>query len=482
MFTGGTKVRVAGLMPVFLSTEIIIRSSFNRNQINMKPLKHKRRDFLRETAALAGGMMLSGLPVEKSVFANPSDQPIRLALVGCGGRGTGAAMQALLTSQDVKLVAMADLFRDRLDQCFRSLTSERISDWSGASGQVKDRVAVTEETKFVGFDAYKKAIAVADVVILATPPGYRPYHLEEAVLQDKHVFAEKPLATDGPGIRKVFDLVKLVDEKKLSVVIGLQKHYDNKYIEVVRRIHDGLIGDIVSGQVYYNSEGVWVKEREPDQTEMEYQNRNWYYFNWLCGDHIVEQHIHNIDAFNWTKQKHPVRAQGQGGRQVRTGKEYGEIYDHHFVEFIYDDDSILNSQCRHIKGCMNKIGEHIIGTKGKVEFEGQTASVLDHKGKVLYRHRGKDDPNPYQVEHDQLFASIVEGKPINDLQNGAEATLTTLLGRFASYSGQMVSRDEVLNSTRQLMPAEVQWNDMPPTLPDEKGFYPIPQPSKYKII
>jgi len=450
----------------------------------MKTKKEKieRRRFLKGTAMVAGSMMVSGLPIESTAFVNPAEKEIKLALIGCGGRGTGAAMQALLTKENVKLVAMADIFRDRLDDSYRALTADEVSDWSGASGNIKAKVVVTEEMKFIGFDAYKKAIAEADVVILTTPPGFRPYHLEEAINQNKHVFAEKPLATDAAGVRKLFELVKLADDKKLNVVIGLQKHFNSKYKEIMKRVHDGMIGDIVSGQVYYNSEGVWMKERKPEYTEMEYQMRNWYYFTWLCGDQIVEQHIHNIDAFNWAKQSYPISAQGMGGRQVRTGKEYGEIFDHHYVEYSFEDGSLMNSQCRHIKGCMNKVAEKIIGTKGIVELQGNKGIISDYKGNVIYNHRSNDDPSPFQVEHDELFAAVGNGEVINNFRNGVESTLTTILGRYATYSGQQVTRDEVLNSSIQLMPSTVDWDDTPPVLPDKNGYYSIPSPGVYKII
>jgi myo-inositol 2-dehydrogenase / D-chiro-inositol 1-dehydrogenase len=441
-----------------------------------------RRKFLKGSVMMTGGFMVAGLPVESAAYVNPPEKEIKIALVGCGGRGTGAAMQALSTKENVKLVAMADVFRDRLDSSYRELTADEVSDWSGASGTVKHKIAVTEDTKFTGFDAYKKAIALADVVILTTPPGFRPYHLEEAILQNKHVFAEKPLATDAPGVRKLFELVKLAEDKKLNVVIGFQNHYNNKYREIIRRVHDGLIGDLVSGQVYYLSEGVWMKERKPEYSELEYQMRNWYYFNWLCGDQIVEQHIHNIDTFNWAKNSYPVSAQGMGGRQVRTGKEYGEIYDHHFVEYSYADGGMMNSQCRHIKGCMNKVGEYLVGTEGTAELQGNAGTIKDLKGKVIYNHRGKEDPNPFQVEHDILFAAIRKGEVVSDFRNGVESTLATILGRYATYSGQQVTREEVLNSSLQLMPPAVDWSDTPPVLPDKEGFYPIAMPGVFKVI
>ena len=220
-----------------------------------------------------------------------------------------------------------------------------------------------EERKFTGFDGYKKAIALADVVILATPPGFRPIHFEEAIAQNKHVFMEKPVATDPAGIQRVLATAAIAKQKKLNVVVGLQRHYQNSYRELFKRKE--MIGDITSAQAWWNNDGVWVRPRKEGQTEMEYQMRNWYYFVWLCGDHITEQHIHNLDVINWFKGGYPVKAQGMGGRQVRKGKENGEIFDHHYVEFQYADGSLLNSQCRHIPGTMSRVDELFIGTKGK---------------------------------------------------------------------------------------------------------------------
>ncbi len=434
----------------------------------------KRRDFVKGTAIVAGGLMAGMLPAEVSAYVNPEAKKLKLALVGCGGRGTGATVQSLNADPNVQLVAMADAFRDRLDASLENiLKSDQLSE------DRKKNVKVSEDAKFVGFDAYKKAIAMADVVILATPPGFRPYHLEEAINQNKNIFCEKPLATDGAGIRKVMELIPISMEKKLNIVVGLQRHYQNKYIELMKRVHDGEIGDIVSGQVYWDSAGVWVRPRKPDYTEMQYQMRNWYYFTWLCGDHIVEQHIHNIDVFNWAKQDHPVSAQGLGGRQVRTGKEYGEIFDHHYVEFKYADGTYLNSQCRHIKGCMNRVSETIVGTKGTAESSGV---IVDRNNDVIYKHRDKNDPNPYQVEHNKLYQSIRSGGVINNLEYGAKSTLTAIMGRYASYSGKVITWDAALNSSIQLMPAVVNWEDTPPVVPDKNGFYPVAMPGKTKVV
>jgi predicted dehydrogenase len=356
-----------------------------------------------------------------------------------------------------------------------------LSDWSGAGGNVKDKILVKEETKFVGFDGYMKAIPLADVVILATPPGFRPIHFEEAVKQGKHVFMEKPVATDPAGVKRVLDAAAIAKQKKLNVVVGLQRHYQNSYKELYKRVKDGVIGDITSGQVWWNSDGVWVKMREPNQTEMEYQMRNWYYFNWLCGDHITEQHIHNIDVMNWFKDAYPVKAQGMGGREVRKGKEFGEIYDHHYVEYHYADGSVMNSQCRHIRGTYSIVDEMLVGTKGTIRTG---AGEISSKGKVIYKFDKATENNPYQSEHDELFAAIAKGQyKFSDAENGAKATLTSIMGRMATYSGQVMEWDKVLNSGINLMPTRFAWDAEPPIKPDANGFYPVAVPgiTKYMI-
>ena len=436
--------------------------------------KTSRREFVKQTSLLAGGLMAAPL-VSNAGYFNSVDDTIKVAVIGCGGRGTGAAMQALLTKQNVKLVAMADAFRDRLDECFTALTSEDNED-----GNVKAKVAVTEATKFVGFDAYMKAIPLADVVILTTPPGFRPIHFEEAIKQGKHVFMEKPVATDPAGVKKVLETAEIAKQKKLNVVVGLQRHYQNSYRELYKRAQDGMIGEITSGQVWWNNDGVWVKMREAGQTEMEYQMRNWYYFNWLCGDHINEQHIHNIDVMNWFKGAYPVKAQGMGGRQVRTGNEFGEIYDHHFVEYTYADGSVMNSQCRHIKGTYAIVDEMLVGTKGVIKCG---AMQIVNKGKTLYQFDKAKENNPYQSEHDELFAAISKGEfKFTDAENGAKATLTAVMGRMATYSGQVMEWDKVLNSGLNIMPTKYAWDAKPPVLPDSNGNYPIATPGQTKYF
>ena len=438
----------------------------------MKNLKQtNRRNFIKKTTLATTGIISTTLPVRS--FANVLDnKKLKLALVGCGGRGSGAVVNALSADDQVELVSMADVFQDKLDSSLKAITDH----FNG-----RKKIKVKEKNKFIGFNSYKKAIDEADVVILTTPPGFRPYHFEYAIKHNKHVFMEKPLATDPVGIRKVLDMAKIAKEKKLSVVVGLQRHYEKKYTTLHNMITQGKIGKITSGQVYWNDGGVWVNQRQVGQSELEYQMRNWYYFNWICGDHILEQHIHNIDVANWFIGSYPKSAQGMGGRQTRTGKEYGEIFDHHYVEFNYNSGAVISSQCRHQKGCDSRIDEVFQGTKGSVELG--KGVITDLRGKELYRYPSVlgQEANPYQVEHDEFFKSIRSNDIISDAENGAKSTLSAIMGRMATYTGKTVTWDEVLNSDHQIMPESVDWDTTPPSLPDENGFYSIPKPGVTKF-
>jgi len=427
-----------------------------------------RREFNKAVTLATGAVLASPLSVEAFARVQGNDV-LKLAVVGCGGRGSGAVVQALSADPQVELVAMADAFSDRLENSLQAIQEH-------FGGERK--IELPEANRFVGFEAYRHAIDLADVVILATPPGFRPLHFEYAIAQNKHVFMEKPVATDPMGVRKVLETAKRAKEKKLNVVVGLQRHYQKKYLELYRRVVGGEIGQIRSGQVYWNDGGVWVRPRMPEQTELEYQMRNWYYFTWLCGDHILEQHIHNIDVANWFIGDYPVSAQGMGGRQVRTGKEYGQIFDHHFVEFTYPNGAVIASQCRHQKGCLRRVDEVFQGTLGSV-VTGK-GEIHDLSSELVYKYpsAGPDEPNPYQVEHDLLFAAIRNGEVISDGENGAKATLTAIMGRMATYSGDQISWEQALNSDLQLVPEKMDWNHAPPVLPDEKGYYPVPTPGQ----
>jgi predicted dehydrogenase len=419
-----------------------------------------RRRFLSTTSVAAVG----ALSASRFAFAQASDT-LKIALIGCGGRGSGAAAQAL-NVPGTKLVAMADAFPDRLQGALKGLIEAKGS-----------QVDVPPDRQFVGFDGYKNAISLADVVILATPPGFRPMQFAEAVKQGKHVFAEKPVATDAPGVRTFLAAAEEAKTKNLKVGIGLQRHHDPGYIETVKRIQDGAIGDVAAMRVYWNDAGVWVNPRKADQTEMEYQMRNWYYFVWLCGDHIAEQHIHNLDVANWVKGAHPVKARGMGGREVLTDKRYGQIFDHHMVEFTYPDGSICFSQCRHQPGCWTEVNEHAIGTRGTSAVG---SNLIKPAVGEVWRYRSEKRVDPYQQEHDDLFAAIRNNTPYNEAFNGAHSTMTSILGRMSTYSGKDVTWDQGLKSELNYFPDELSWNAKMKALPDADGNYEIPVPGVSK--
>lgn len=426
------------------------------------PTSSDRRAFLKAGTVAAAA---SALPSRLHAQVAGSDE-IKIALVGCGGRGTGAAAQSLNVA-GTRLVALADAFPDNVEGAYESLKK-----------QFGDRVDVPQERRFNGFEAYKSAIDAADVVLLCTPPGFRPSHFEYAVAQGKHVFMEKPVAVDGPGIRKVIEAAKVAESKKLKVVCGLQRRYQNSYLETLKQVQDGAIGDFVSSQVYWVSGGVWVRNRQQGMTEMQYQMRNWYYFNWICGDHIVEQHVHNLDVSNWFKGgAHPVKAVGMGGRTQRVGKEFGEIYDHFFVEYTYADGTVMNSQSRHWNNVWSRVSETITGTKGSA-YPGM---IKDHSGKVVWRYRGNDN-NPYQTEHDVLYDRIRNDQPVNDAFYTAESTLTAIMGRMACYSGAEITWEQALNSDLDTMPKVLGWDADPGPAPGPDGMYPCPVPGNGKYF
>jgi predicted dehydrogenase len=434
------------------------------------PKTASRRDFLRGTAATAAGAAVSAATHAHAAGSGE----IKIGLIGCGGRGSGAANQALSSGNyNFKLHAMGDAHEDRLESSLKNLSNKH-----------KDQVDVGDR-KFVGLDAYEKVISQCDLVILATPPGFRPYHFEAAVNAGKNVFMEKPVATDAPGIRKVLEIGKLAEQKGLKVVAGLQRRYQKCYRDALREVKENnLIGDIVGGQMYWNDAGVWVKDRLEGMTEMQYQLLNWYYFVWLCGDHITEQHIHNLDVANWFIGSTPISAQGMGGRQVRTGKQFGEIFDHHCIEFTYANGVRINSQCRHQKNCFAQVREELVGTKGILYLKNDNKCyAVDHKGNTIWKFDAREkQEDPYQVEHNELQDAILNGKKINNAEYVATSTMTSLLGRMASYSGKEIKWEDAIKSDIQGMPAKVTWDTVPPTKPDADGFYPIPIPGVTKVV
>lgn len=411
-------------------------------------------------AALAGTVSLA-----RQVHAAGRDL-IRIALIGCGGRGTGAAINALTNASypNVKLVALADAFRPSVENCLR-----------GVQGQCKDKVDVPEDRKFVGLDAYQKAIDCGcDMVLICSPPGFHPIHFEAAVRAGKQIFVEKPIAVDGPGVRRFLAANEQAKQKGLAVAVGHHLRHEVKHKEIIKRIHDGAIGQLKFMRAYFNSNGIWVRPRKPDQTEMQYQVNNWYFFNWLSGDHIVEQHVHDLDVMNWIKNDHPVQANGMGGRQHRIGPEFGEIFDHHSVEFEYADGTMMYSFCRHIPACWDSFSEHAHGTKGHASIQGHGEAELFVDG--LPKQRWERGPDGHQLEMDELFAAIVAGKSYNEGDYSAASTMTAILGRMATYSGQKVTWDQAFHSELDLSPSGYTWDSIPQPKRGEDGLYPCAIP------
>ncbi|QDU90596.1 Inositol 2-dehydrogenase [Pirellulimonas nuda] len=444
-----------------------------------------RRSFLGASAAAAAGVAAaSQLSIARAAKVAGSDE-IRIGLVGCGGRGTGALQQLFEAQGPVKLVAMGDAFEYRLSGSHKQLTAAAGKKADELGKSASDLMDVPKDRQFIGLDAYKQVMdADCHLVVLATPPGFRPAQFEAAIEAGKHVFMEKPVATDAPGIRKVLEVGEKAKQKNLAVAVGLQRHHEPSYIETIKRLQDGAIGDIVLTRVYWNNDGLWVRPRKTGQTEMEYQTDNWFYFTWCGGDNIVEQHIHNIDVSNWLMGTHPVEANGMGGRQVRTSKDTGQVYDHHFVEFTYGDTPYGNgatmmSQCRHIPGTWNQVGEFAHGTKGTANIA--RAMIYGADGKPAWRYRGPG-VSGHQQEQLDLITSLRNGDIPNEVEQGAHSTMTAIMGRMATYGGKVVKWDDALNSTLSLGPKTLAWDAEAPVQPDADGRYPVAIPGKTVVL
>lgn len=421
-----------------------------------------RRDFIKKSAAMAiGGALLA--PAHLHAYTG-GNEVIKVGLVGCGGRGTGAIFEALQASPSVRVVAIADAFEDRATNVLAKLKQN-----------FKAQCDATEESKFVGFEAYKKVIELSDVVILATPPPFRPLHFEASIKAGKHVFMEKPLAVDVPGFHKIMEIGKLADEKKLNVVVGLQSRYSKGNQEMVKRIHDGEIGNIGSISTYYNVNIPNIIPREAQQTEMEYQMRNWRYFTWLWGGQLAGQGIHQIDVMNWVMNDYPVKALGNGGRQVFSGVNQGNTYDHFFIEYEYSNGVKMFSQARNMANCADKRGWYIRGTKGIAD---ERPRLLDFKGKSLWRYRSPEDLGDTQVEQNVFIKSILDGTHINNTEYGAKSTLTTIMGRVAAETGQEITIEELLKSEESIVPTDLSFDSKTVPSPDEHGNYKIVNPGK----
>jgi predicted dehydrogenase len=418
-----------------------------------------RRDFLK-TTAIAGTALAANLTLLSNVHAAEKDT-IRVGLVGCGGRGSGAADDVLRAAPNVEVVAIGDVFKFRVDALRKQLLETAKSDETVK--RLGNRVNLPEDRCFVGLNAYKDVInnSGANYIILATPPGFRPLHLQTAVEAGKNIFTEKPVGTDGPGIVKVLDAYEKAKKKNLAIVAGTQRHHQLGYIETMKRIHDGAIGDITALRCYWNQGNIWFRKRDElrklgvQDSDLAYQLWNWYHFCWICGDHIVEQHVHNLDVCNWAMGTHPVRAVGMGGRTSLPQSNpnvNGNIFDHFAIDYEYPKDVHMMSMCRQIDGCEGNVSEALVGTKGTCRPD---QYVINGKH-LITRAQDKKD-KPYVKEHTDLIASIRAGKPLNELKNVAESTLTAIMGRMSAYTGKAVTWNDALNSKEDLFPKNLDW-------------------------
>jgi len=407
-----------------------------------------RRRFLQSSVAAGAALSLSQVPM---VHAGGGTEILKIGLVGCGGRGTGAAVNALRADPNVRLVAVADAFRDRLDSSLVTLRGDRT---------IADKIQVPDERKHVGFNAARDLIASdVNVVLLCTPPHFRPAHIRLCVDNRKHMFVEKPVAVDAPGCRSVLEAIGQARERNLAVVSGLCWRYHGGMRETFSRIHDGAVGTIHTMQCNYLTGGLWNRPRQPGWSDMEWQMRNWLYFTWLSGDFNNEQHVHSLDKMAWAmRDVYPVRCYGLGGRQVRTDPAYGHIYDHMSVVYEWENGVKAFALCRQMPGCYNEVKDYVWGSEGK-------ADIMAHNitGRVNWRYSPaaarRDDM--YQQEHNELFASIRRGEPINNGEYMTKSTMLAVMGRMACYTGQQITWRQAMESRENLTPASYAWGDMP---------------------
>jgi predicted dehydrogenase len=441
-----------------------------------------RRDFLKTSgSALAGAALVAPLATPRPGYA-AEDNTIRIALVGCGGRGTGAAANALATKGPTKLVALADVFPERVEATHKILKDKCTA-----------QVDVPPERRFVGFDAFKKAIDVlgkGDLVLLATPAGFRPVHVEYAVQKGVNVFMEKSFAVDVPGVRRVLRAGELAAQKNLKIASGLMWRHDSPREEVVRRLHDGAIGDVILLRTYRMHGPVGFHPRQPGESELAHQIRNYSCFNWLNASFFVDWLIHNIDVCCWAKDAWPVSVQGQGARVARTDPD--QMLDQYSVEYTFPDGTKLFAQGRHVAGCWDIFSDFAQGAKGSavlMENLGAAKSRI-YKGhsqtpeNLVWRYQGVA-VDPYQREHDLLFAAIRNDKPYNETERAAKACLVSIMGRMAAESGLVINYDEALASNLELAPGLdkiVSLDNPAPLMPDSSGKYPVPVPGRTKVL
>ena len=426
-----------------------------------------RRDFLKASAAAGVAATVS----TAGAFA-AGNETIKVGLIGCGGRGTGAVRDILMAEKKisgaapkVEIVAVGDVFKNQAEGAVRAFKSKNAK---SRYLPFIDQIKVTPETTFDGLDAYQKVLnAGVDLVILATPPGFRPIHLEAAIKAKKHIFCEKPVAVDATGARKCYSLVNEVKKQNIALVAGTQRRHQKGYIDTIAKIHDKAIGEIASARCSWNGQGIWFRDREEGMKDGTYQIHNWYHFLWMCGDHIVEQHVHNLDVINWIMGMPPEKAVGMGGRAARKvgdASEVGNIWDHYAVEYEYKGGVKLYSYCRHIPGD-NDVSESVVGTKGRCRVN---AYVIN--GEQV----SNDDEDAYVQEHIDLLNSIRAGKPLNELQSVTDATFTAILGRNASYACKTLKWADALAAAEDTMPKNL-------TLDASIKVKPAPTPGAWQL-
>lgn len=405
-----------------------------------------RRQFVKTTAA---GTAALSLPVWATTIG---EERIRVGLIGCGGRGTGAAAQALQADPAVVLTAMGDTFADKLDSSHGQL-----------AGHFKDRVDVAEDRRFVGFDAYQRVIdSGVDVVLLTAPSHFRPPHLAAAIDAGKHVFCEKPMAVDAPGVRSIIASAEKAKQKKLSIVSGFCWRYGSAERATFERVLDGAIGEVTTVHSAYHGGPLQPPRRDPTWSEMEWQLRNWWHYNWLSGDHIVEQACHSIDKINWAMGgTPPVRVTALGGRSARPAENFGNVFDNFSVIYEYANGARCFHSCRQIANTPFDNTDYILGTNGRcfINSWAPRHDIIDREDNVTWSYEGPR-PNMYQVEHDELFASIRNGSPINDGQWMAVSTMMAILGRMAAYTGQSITWDQAMQSKEDLTPDTYEFGDL----------------------
>ena len=411
-----------------------------------------RREFVKSSALLGAAAAATSV-FPSGAWAAGTDR-LRVGVIGCGGRGTGAAADILAASSSTQLVALGDVFQDRIDSCRSHLAA--------LSPDLAQRATVDPERCFTGFDAYKSVLAAGiDIAILATPPHFRPIHLAAAIDKGCHVFMEKPVAVDPAGVRSVLASAAAATGKRLSIVAGTQRRHEACYLDALRRLHNGDFGRIVDARCYWNQGGLWMHKPRAEWSDMEWQLRNWLYFAWLSGDHIVEQHVHNLDVINWAIGAAPLRCMGMGGRQVRTHPDYGHIFDHFAIEYEYPGGVRLHSFCRQIDGCATRVEEAVHTTHGVLTTRSGFAAfdgAQDASRKWGFRD---PNPNPYVEEHKNLLKAITSATPLNEAKAVAEATLTAIMGRMSAYTGQEVTWEKALASTLDLSPPAYEFGTLP---------------------